>query len=344
MLIQTIPSYRLPRETLAREIRMIESMGVDIQTDMKMGRDFSFQSLQDEGYDAVFVGIGASKGANLNLPGKEAKGVMTAMSFLRMYNLRGSVPIAKKVVVIGGGNAAIDAARTCIRLGAESVSIVYRRSMDEMPAFFEEIDEALTEGISILPLTNPQEIVLEKDKIIGVRCNKMKLANFDHSGRRRAVNDKDSFIVEGNQVILAIGQDLDHLQKANDVGLETIDESWIVSDPITGVTNIPWIFTGGDAADSNKSRSVIEAVAAGERAAVGIDEYLTGENHSFWREDIKVDTYFDPDAEPVPFNREKLELLPLERRKYNFEEVEQTWGEVEALRQSKRCLRCDYGH
>lgn len=343
MLVQTIPSYRLPRETLAREIRMIENLGVDIQTDMKMGRDFTLQGLHEQGYDAVFVGIGASKGLSLKMPGADAKGVMTAMSFLRMYNLRGSVPIAKRVIIVGGGNAAIDAARTCIRLGSDEAIIIYRRTMEEMPAYFEEIDEALQEGIRILPLTNPQEIIVQDGKIIGVRCNAMKLGPFDHSGRRRAINDKDTFIVEGSQVILAIGQDLDHLQKANDVGLETKDGG-ILADPITGKTNVPWVFTGGDAMYTNANRTVIEAVAAGERAAAAIDEYLTGENHAFWREEKKVDTYFDPNADPVPYTRSKMELLPLERRKFNFYEVEQPWTEAEAVRQAKRCLRCDYGH
>jgi len=195
MLVQTIPSYRLPREILAREIRMIENLGVDIQTDMKLGRDFTLQSLKNDGYEAIFVGIGAYKGGKLDLPGKEAKGVMTAINFLRAYNLRGSVPVAKKIVIIGGGNAAFDAARTCIRLGAEKVSIVYRRSTEEMPAYFEEIDEALQEGIELMPLTNPQEIIMDESRIIGVKCNKMKLGPFDRSGRRKAIAEKDTFIV-----------------------------------------------------------------------------------------------------------------------------------------------------
>lgn len=343
MLVQTIPAYRLPRETLAREIRMIENLGVDIQCDKKLGRDFTLDSLKKDGYEAVFVGIGASKGIALDLPGKEAKGVMTAMDFLRTYNLRGSVPVAKNIAIIGAGNAAFDAARTCIRLGAEKVSIIYRRSMDEMPAYFEEIDEALQEGIEVMPLTNPQEIIIENGKIEGVRCNKMKLGPFDHSGRRKAVSLGDTFVVPCTQVVLAIGQDIADLGKFNDVGLSTDKWGMIVTDPITGQTTVPYIFSGGDASNLNFSRTVIEAVAAGERAAVGIDEFLTGKNNAFWREERKVDTYFDTNADPVPYPRNKMEVLPIERRKYNFAEVEQPWTEAEAIRQAKRCLRCDYG-
>jgi len=345
MLIQTIPSYRLPRETLLREIRMIESMGVDIQCDMKMGRDFTLKELEEQGYESVFIGIGTSKGLDLNIKGKEARGVMTSMSFLRMYNQRGTVPVAKHVAVIGGGNAAIDTARTAIRLGAEKATIIYRRSTEEMPAFYEEIEEALSEGIELMPLTNPQEIMLDENgKVMGVKCNRMVLGNFDSSGRRKSVGEKENFVVECNQVILAIGQDLDHLKKANDVGLKTTDSSYIVIDPVNGQTSVPWIFSGGDAVQSIKSQSVIEAVAAGERAATGMDEYLTGENHAFWREDRKVDTFYDPDADPVLYPRVKLEVLDLNRRRNNFEEVEQCYSEAEAIRQAQRCLRCDYGH
>jgi NADH-quinone oxidoreductase subunit F len=342
MLVQTIPSYRLPRETIAREIRMIENLGVDIMTDQKMGRDYTLASLHDEGYEAVFIGVGAAKGLSLNMPGSDAKGVMTAMSFLRMYNLRGSVPIAKRVIIIGGGNAAFDAARSAIRLGAEKAIIIYRRGQDEMPAYFEEIDEALQEGIELMPLTNPQEIVSENGKIMGVRCNKMKLGPFDNSGRRKAIAMKDTFFVEGTQVILAIGQELDHFDRGNDIGLKMKD--WYIDmNPLSGQTSIPWVFTGGDCAYINADRTVIEAVAAGERAAAGIDEYLTGENNAFWREEKKVDTVFDPNADPVQFPRVRMDLLPIERRKNNFNEVELPWTEAEAIRQAKRCLRCDYG-
>ena len=143
MLVQTIPAYRLPREILAREIRMIEGMGVTIETGKRLGKDFTIADLQKQGFEAVFLGVGTPSGLSLNLPGIEAEGVVDALNFLRTYNLRGSVPIKKSIVVVGGGNAAIDAARTAIRLGAEDVRVIYRRTQDEMPAYAEEIEQAI---------------------------------------------------------------------------------------------------------------------------------------------------------------------------------------------------------
>lgn len=343
MLVQTIPAYRLPREILAREIRMIENLGVDIETNKKLGRDFLVQDLKDQGYEALFISIGSPKGVAMNIPGKNHPNVVKAMDFLRTYNLRGSVRIENEIVIVGGGNAAFDAARTAIRLGAEIVNIVYRRSQEEMPAYAEEIEEALQEGIRIYPLTNPQEIMIENDRIVGVRCNKMRLGEFDHSGRRRPVNEAESFVINADQVIMALGQDFDTSLIYSGTKLEMNAESSIIIDPLTGSTSVDWIFAGGDCATEG-SKTVIEAVAAGEKAAVGIDTYLSGKNNAFWREEKVVHTYFDPNADPVPYQRSKISLLPIERRKYNFNEVEQPWLEAEAVRQAQRCLRCDYGH
>ncbi len=343
MLVQTIPSYRLPREILAREIRMIENMGVEIICNRALGRDYWLSDLKEQGYDAVFLGIGTPKGICLDLPGMENEWVTNAMDFLKTYNLRGSVKVGKKIVVVGGGNAAIDAARTAIRLGAESVTVIYRRSYEEMPAYAEEIEEALQEGIHLMPLTNPREIIEDKGKIAGVRCNLMKLGEFDHTGRRRPIQDNETFIVECDQVIQACGQGFDlELVHLGTTQLKMHGEYSIVIDDATGQTSIPWVFAGGDAAGTG-GRTVIEAVAAGERAAAGIDEYLTGENHAFWREEKHLDTAYDPDAEPVPYPRRKMVLLSVDRRKNNFDEVEQSWTEAEAIRQAQRCLRCDYG-
>jgi NADH-quinone oxidoreductase subunit F len=343
MLVQTIPAYRLPREILAREIRMIENLGVDIETNKKLGRDFLVQDLKEQGYEALFISIGSPKGIAMDIPGKNHSDVIKAMDFLRTYNLRGSVPIENDIVIVGGGNAAFDAARTAIRLGAENVNIVYRRSQDEMPAYSEEIEEALQEGIKVYPLTNPQEIIIENEKIIGVRCNKMRLGEFDHSGRRRPVNDSDSFVIPAHQVIMALGQDFDTSLIYKGTKLDMNAESSIIIDPLTGKTSVDWIFAGGDCATEGP-KTVIEAIAAGERAAVGIDTFLTGKNNAFWREEKVVHTYFDPNAEPVNYSRSKMSLLNVDRRKYNFNEVEQPWLEAEAIRQAQRCLRCDYGH
>jgi len=341
MLVQAIPAYRLPREIVAREVRMVEHMGVEIFTNMVLGEDITLKALRAEGYDAAFLGVGAPCGVGLGLPGADAEGIGDALSFLRTYNLRGSVPVGKNVVVIGGGNSAIDAARTALRLGAETVTVVYRRSREAMPAYEEEIEEAEHEGVVLKLLTAPVEVVLEGRRVVGIKCLPMRLGEFDRSGRRRPEESGDAFILRADHVLVAIGQTLDMQKITRDVPLEIRNQTFIQANPVTGQTSEKWIFSGGDAVTGPSS--VVEAVAAGERAAVGIDLFLTGANHAFWRETLEVDTAFDPDAEPSDAPREKLNLIPVERRRNNFAEVEQPWCESVAIRQAGRCLRCDYG-
>jgi len=341
MLVQTIPAYRLPREILAREIRMIENIGVDIQTGKRLGTDFTLFSLKEEGYQAVFVGVGNPEGMNPRIPGIDSEGVVDALKFLQTYNLRGSVPVGKKIVVVGGGNAAIDAARTAVRLGAESVSIVYRRTQEEMPAWAEEIDAAVEEKIELLTLTNPKEILTENGKVSGVHCVRMKLGTFDSSGRRKPVESDESFIMEADQIIVATGQTLNVESVTNGILLDLAGKSQIKCDKRTGQTSQSWIFTGGDAATGPSS--VIEAVAGGERAAVGIDQFLSGEKHDFWRKEKHNDSFFDPEADPAKYPRSHMVMLSAGRRMHNFDEVELVWPEGEAIRQARRCLRCDYG-
>jgi len=341
MLVQAIPAYRLPREIVAREVRMIEGMGVEIFTNMILGEDFTLKSLRAEGYDAVFLGVGAPAGLRLGIPGEDAEGITDALHFLRTYNLRGSVPVGRNVVVIGGGNSAIDAARTALRLGAENVAVVYRRTREAMPAYEEEIEEAEHEGVQLRLLTAPIEVVTEGKRVVGVKCLPMRLGEFDRSGRRRPEEAGDAFVIQADHVLAAVGQSLDLKKICNDVTLQTRARDFILVDPVTGQTSEKWIFAGGDAVSGPSS--VVEAAAAGERAAVGIDMYLTGKNHAFWREARPVDTHFDPDADPLDSPRERLNMIAVERRRCNFDEVEQPWPEPVALRQAKRCLRCDYG-
>jgi NADH-quinone oxidoreductase subunit F len=341
MMAQTIPSYRLPREILAREVRMIERLGVDIQCNQALGKDFTLQSLKEDGYEAVFLGVGAPDGLKLGLPGEEAEGVYEAMTFLREYNIRGSVPVGKHVVIIGGGNAAIDAARTAARLDAETVTVLYRRTREQMPAYEEEIEEAEGEGVKLQLLTSPEEIIVEDGKVVGIRCRPMELGAFDRSGRRRPVaGDEDDFVVPCDQVIAAIGQSVDLPGITGEIALNVQRNGYVATEALTKKTSEEWIFAGGDV--STGPSSVIEAVADGEKAAAGIDHYLTGKDNAFWREEKKNDTSFDPDAEPVSHEREKQPLIPVERRRCNFDEVEQPWDEATAIRQAKRCLRCDY--
>jgi NADH-quinone oxidoreductase subunit F len=241
--------------------------------------------------------------------------------------------------VVGGGNAAIDAARTALRLGA-SVTVIYRRTEAEMPAYAEEIEQARQEGVTIRTLTSPEEVLTQDGKVTGVRCHTMKLGEYDRSGRRKPEDSGAEFVLEADQVILAVGQTLDCAALFGDVALATNGGSQIKADLMTGQTSVPWVFAGGDTASG--PASVVDAVAGGERAAVGIDQYLTGAAHAFWRTEAKGDTQFDPDADPFACARSTLVLLPVERRKNNFDEVEQSWSEGEVVRQARRCLRCDY--
>jgi len=344
MLVQAIPAYRLPREELAREVRMIERLGVNIETGRTLGQDFTLAELREKkGYEAVFLAVGAPIGTTVELPGSDAQGVTEALSFLRQYNIRGSVPVGKHVTVIGGGNAAIDAARTAIRLGAESVTVIYRRTREEMPAYAEEIEEALQEGVKLRTLINPVSFDVKEGKVAGIRCRAMKLGEFDRSGRRRPEDAADVAceFLPADQVILAIGQALDPKIFGEGVEVERNKRGWIQADPRTGVTSLPWLFAGGDAVTGPSS--VVEAIAAGERAAVGIDALLTGEKHAFWRGYHDSGTNFDASADPVPYARERMQTIALAKRRQNFNEVEQPWNESIAVRQAKRCLRCDYG-
>ncbi len=342
MLVQTIPAYRLPRATLDKEIRMIESLGAMMTTGKRLGKDFTLASLRDDGYEAAFVAVGAQVPLKLNVPGENSTEVTEALAFLRQFNLTGKVPVGENVAVVGGGNAAIDAARTAIRLGAKTVTILYRRTREEMPAWAEEIEEAHKEGVRLVLLTAPVEIVSVHGKVTGVRCRPMRPGQFDNSGRRRPepVDGKD-YVLEADQVIAAIGQRVDTKEVFDGITLATTAWGTIETNRANGRTSVPWIFSGGDAASGPSS--VVEAIAAGERAAVGIDAFLTGESHAFWRHEAETATAFDPDADPVPYGREKQPAISIDKRRNNFNEVEQSWTEDVAICQAKRCLRCDWG-
>ena len=342
MMVQAIPAYRLPREILAREVRMMERIGVQIETGVCIGKDISIEQLRNQGCEAIFFAIGAPDSTSLKIPGESTKGVTSALEFLRVYNIRGSVPIGRHVVICGGGNAAVDAARTAIRLDAESVTIVYRRTRDEMPAYAEEIEEAVNEGVKLQMLSSPIEIVSENDRVTGLKCKTMKLGDYDRSGRRRPeMTTETEFIIPADQVILAVGQTLDPEKRLQGLHVHLNNDGFIAVDPVSGATSEQAVFAGGDAARG--PASVIEAVADGEKAAVGIDQMLTGESHAFWRVEHEIDVPFDPNEDPSPIGRKKLPLIPVERRRNNFAEVEMPWDEATAVRQAKRCLRCDYG-
>jgi NADH-quinone oxidoreductase subunit F len=342
MLVQAIPAYRLPREELGREISMIESMGAKIQTGKALGTDFTLASLRDQGYEAVFIGVGAPKGIALGIPGERGEGVTDGLTFLCDYNVHGTAQVGKEVAIIGGGNSAIDAARTALRLGAEHVNILYRRQREQMPAWAEEILAADEEGITVLPLTAPKQILRDASgKLTGVLCQQMALGDYDKSGRRRPVAGRNpDFTVLCDHVIAAVGQSLDAPALIGDVPV-ALQDGWFRTDRATGATSVDWIFAGGDAVTG--PASVVEAVGAGERAAVAIDQFLTGANHAFWRREIAVDVFFDPDADPVATPRAAVVCLDPEARACTFAEVELSWNLDTACAEARRCLRCDYG-
>jgi NADH-quinone oxidoreductase subunit F len=307
-----------------------------------LGRDFTLDSLRSEGYEAVFLGLGAPKGSRLGIANEDTQGVTDAIDFLREYNLRGSAPVGKRVVVIGGGNAAIDAARTALRLGADQVTVLYRRTRDEMPAYKEEIEEAVNEGVLLKMLVAPQEIVVKDGRVAGVKCQHMWLGEYDRSGRRRpeARAGEEAFIEDADQVIAAIGQSLELKPLVDGLDLKLTPSKFIWTDPLYGQTSVEWLFAGGDSAAGPSS--VADAIGGGERAAVGIDRFLSGEEHAFWREPYQVDTEFDVDADPSDAPRARMKLLPVSKRAHNFSEVEIPFTETVAVREARRCLRCDY--
>jgi len=336
MLAQAIPAYRLPRELLGKDVDMIRKLGVKIKTGKRLGRDFTIEKLKDQGYDALFLAVGAPDGMGLRLEGETMPGCTEAIEFLRAYNLNGKQKVGGNVVVVGGGNAAVDAARTALRLGAETVTVVYRRTRAEMPAYEEEVEEAEKEGVRFEFLAAPVELTANRGKLEQVRLQSMELGEFDRSGRRRPVAKKDSeYTLPADLLIPAIGQTLDPAKIFDGVRLKLNEMGYIAVDSNNGQTSESWIFAGGDAVSGPSS-------VIGEKAAVGIDLFLGGKNRAFWRKDHEVDTFFDPEADPVETPRAAPKLIPVSKRKGSFTEVEATWTRNVALAEAKRCLRCDY--
>ncbi|MDZ4165166.1 MAG: FAD-dependent oxidoreductase [Smithellaceae bacterium] len=341
MLIQTIPEYRLPRSTVEKEVAMLADMGVRVKYGARLGRDYSLQGLRDEGYEAIFLAAGAAYGSKLGIPGEDVAGVTDAISFLREYNLTGKAVVGENVVVLGGGNAAIDAARTALRLGAKDVTLLYRRTRAEMPAWAEEVHEAELEGVKLQFLVAPLEALSKNGKVASLKCAAMTLGDYDSSGRRRPVMQKGKdFEVKADLVISAIGQYIDQKELTDGLKVEMTRNGYVKTDPLTGKTSVDWLFAGGDVAIGPSS--VVEAIAAGEKAAVGIDTLLSGADNAFWRKEKALDTFFDPDAEPTADLRARVDNLSIAERLRNFKEVEKQLPVATAICEAKRCLRCDY--
>lgn len=282
VLVYGIPEFRLPKSIVAKEIETLKALGVKVETNMVIGKVLSIDELFDMGFESVFIGSGAGLPRFMNIPGENLKGVYSANEFLTRTNLMkaykegNSTPIehAKKVAVVGGGNVAMDAARCAKRLGAEEVSIVYRRSLEELPARKEEVHHAQEEGILFKLLVNPTEILEGENGFVGgIKCVEMELGEPDESGRRRPVAKPGSeFVMDVDCVIMAIGTSPNPLIKSTTKGLDTKPWGGIVADEATGQTSRKGVFAGGDAVTG--AATVILAMGAGKEAAAAMDEYM----------------------------------------------------------------------
>jgi len=332
MMRYGIPEYRLPREVLAGEIEGIKNTGVNIRLNTKVN---SLDELFEDGYNAIFLAIGAHQGAKLGIEGEDSPGVMEGVSLLREINMGNKVRLGNRVAVIGGGNAAIDVSRNALRLGASEVTLIYRRTRAEMPASREEVEEALHEGVKIEFLTAPTRIE-KKDDTLALTCIRMELGALDASGRRRPVPVKGSeFSPNFDTVIIAIGQ---VPKDSEQFGLPLGKGNTFQVDRDTLATTREGVFTGGDAVTG--PATVIEAIAAGRQAAVSIDKYLGGSgviDETLAPPEEGVLSEIDEEEKP----RISIPSLPLCDRLNNFAEVELCLGEEAAVEEAKRCLRCD---
>ncbi len=345
MLGAAIPEHRLPKKILAGEIENIRRAGVEIKTNAKLGRDFTIDKLFEEGYKAVFIATGAWKSMTLDIPGQDAQGVIQSLEYLKSVKLGREASVGRRVGVVGGGNSAIDAARVAVRdKGCEKVTILYRRTKAEMPAFAEEIEAVLEEGVAIEFLVAPVKVLTKDGRVTGVECLRMALGDKDASGRRRPVPIAGSeFTLELDTLILAVGERSDSSYLSAGDGIETRKGESLIVDGETYQTKHEGVFAGGDAVTG--PNTVVESMGAGRIAAAMIERYLKGEPLERSYALIRPKRY----VEPVELSEEEVEkarrpesptLKPSLRNK-NFKEVELGLSEASARAEARRCLRCD---
>lgn len=337
MLRYGIPQYRLPKEILDKEISIIEGLGVKMNNGFKLGREISIEGLKSV-YDAVIVAVGAWQSSSMRTPGEELDGVYGGIDFLRSVILGEPVEIGESVAICGGGNTAMDACRTAVRLGAKNVYVVYRRTRNEMPAEKIEIDEAEEEGVQYKFLTNPISFNGENGKVKSITLQVMELGEPDESGRRSPVPvEGKTEEIKVDSVIMAIGQ---KLVKEDVAELELTDRGNIKADIDTFETNIDGVFAIGDA--TNRGASIaIEAIGEANRCSVAVDAYLKGEEI-----DTRVPYISRRDEEMIDYSskekceRKRPKVLDAEYRRHNFDEVCLGYTEEEAQAEASRCLEC----
>ena len=341
MLTYAIPEYRLPKTIVNKEITELIKYGIKIKTNTKVGVDVTIDQLRQEGFQAFYLAAGAWDSVIPPIEGLGSSKVMSGLDFLYRVNNGDEIRVGKEVVVVGGGNTAIDAARTALRLGAK-VSLVYRRTRSEMPANIEEIRQAEEEGVAICELQNIKS-VSENNGKLDVEMVRMRLGEFDRTGRRRPDEiPSSSFLVKIDTLILALGQKPKIEKIANSESLLLNSDKTIKSDSNKGRTSVRDVFAGGDVVLG--PATVVEAIGSAQNAAEEIDCYLTGkkeEQYYPWRVKEPIDVPFDPEAEPVSWGREEHHLIPVKERKGKIE-VELTWNGKVAQKESERCLHCEF--
>lgn len=344
MLRYGIPEYRLPKSVLDIEIDELKSLGVNTVNNCTVGKDITLKQLREK-HDAVLVANGAWKSMSTGCPGEDANGVFGGIDFLREAALGHALDIGKKTAIVGGGNTAMDACRTAVRLGAEEVNVIYRRTRDEMPAEDIEIEEAIEEGVTFRFLTNPDEIISENGKVKAIKLQVMKLGEKDKAGRRSPVKVDGEFIMlETDSVIMAIGQRND---PSGFEELTTTSKGTVLADERTFATNIPGVFAAGDT--TNKGASIaISAIAEANEAAKYIDAYLNGIDIPYKKQTVSQKTLSeDMFTEYEKYPRVTMPKRVPDERRNDFGEVNLGFGVCEAVKEAKRCLECgcfDYGN
>jgi len=347
MLSVAIPEFRLPRDVIQKEIDYIARKGVDIRYNTPINVNFTVEDLRKDGYEAVFVAAGAQRSQRVGIPGEleDIAGFYYGLRFLRDVKLGRQAVVGSRVAVIGGGNVALDAARTSLRLGADEVSIYYRRSREEMPVTEVEYDQTVAEGININFLYNPTRIISEDWEVKGLQCARMQLGEPDDSGRRRPIPIAGSeHFVEADTVIAAVGQAPDLSFLPADSALERTRWETLVVDSNTLSTNVSGVFAGGDFVTG--PGMVVDAIAAGKRAAMAIDKYLKGDISRVEMYDTKAGVVGELPEQEIEESWEiqprlSVPTLAVQKRKKSFAEVELSFAEDKARQEATRCLRCD---
>ncbi|MBW1672561.1 MAG: FAD-dependent oxidoreductase [Deltaproteobacteria bacterium] len=338
MMAVGIPDYRLPRDVLVSEIAVLKDMGIEIKNGVSFGKDITLEGLSKEGYGAVFLGVGLHLGRELNVKGEDLEGIMQGVDFLRKVNLGEKVSIGKKVLVVGGGNVAVDVALVSLRSGAEEVTMACLEQEDEIPALDEEIEEALEEGVFILNGWGPKEFQGENGCVQGVEfmcCESV----FDSSGRFNPQYDECTLKnLDVNTVILAIGQKA-NLDFASSAGLDITASGGLKVFPETLETNIKGVFAGGEV--TTGPGALIEAISSGRKAASQIDRYLGGDGVVDPKPMLFEDSPFLLEEWVPAGEAETLKKIPVAERKKGFDEIVMGLQKDQALYQAKRCLRCD---